>query len=362
MQVAIAIALVSILVAAASPVGQAKAGGQHVCGCPTCGECGSGCFTISYQIDIYNDEAAAVVNGSTYTNGEITAEFPYEGQLCVSTKYTLSATDVASGYSFKEWYVTNGVVSSPDSKSTTFTTGSGFEPNQVIVLILAITNLNSVGGYIVSGKAIDEVSGTFTIPSNYNQIDTGAGNFLGTWVGIGGVNGFDFWQAGVGVEIGLHTFSLYAWYESYPEPQIVIPLNVEPGTITVTVGNDQAGGWAIWNGSTAGDTYSVSGISNSADRSTAEWVVEAPCGSTDCSSDLGPLPTVSPAIKFTNANYVDKGVSYAYSFSAPVAFIQLEDIYLHYAVGFCENQYYTPTDIANGAFTEKYSTSPTYCV
>jgi hypothetical protein len=107
------------------------------------------------------------------------------------------------------------------------------------------------------------------------------------WVGIDGYSSSTVEQTGTLAECshGVATYS--AWYEFYPSPMYTISsVNVKPGDV-ITANVQYTGGStfvATITDTTTGKSSSNSAVVTSAQRSSAEWIAEAP------SSGFGVLP------------------------------------------------------------------------
>src|SRR5215468_9502484 len=132
-------------------------------------------------------------------------------------------------------------------------------------------------GYAVTGSkgSVRDVSGSWVVPSVTCDSGTEYSSF---WVGIDGFNSSTVEQIGTDADCRTGSPAYYAWFEFYPHPMFTINrLSVNPGDhmsahvqyaqrqFTVTITND-----------TTGQSFSTSTRVNSAQRSSAEWVAEAP--------------------------------------------------------------------------------------
>jgi Peptidase A4 family len=132
-------------------------------------------------------------------------------------------------------------------------------------------------GYAVTGAkgSVQDVWGSWTVPSV--KCDSGT-EYSSFWVGIDGFNSSTVEQIGTDADCHSGSPAYYAWFEFYPHPMFTINnLSVNPGDhmsarvqyaqrqFTVTITND-----------TTGQSFGTSTRVNSAQRSSAEWVAEAP--------------------------------------------------------------------------------------
>jgi hypothetical protein len=146
-----------------------------------------------------------------------------------------------------------------------------------------VTNTNSTmwSGYVVGGAtgSVSDVKGSWTVPTaKCNLFTVSKSSF---WVGIDGAT-----SPGTVEQIGTHSNcnsfepSYDAWYEFYPNGQIVIPnfqifagdevsaeVSYDSGTELFTVSITDE---------TTGHSFSISQGVPSAPRSTAEWIAEDP--------------------------------------------------------------------------------------
>lgn len=143
------------------------------------------------------------------------------------------------------------------------------------------------GGYAVTGAAgsVSYVAGSWTVTAV--SCPKRGSSYAAFWVGIDGYSSSTVEQTGTLAQCsnGVATYS--AWYEFYPNPMYTISaLTVSPGN-TITANVQFTGGSKfvatitdVTTGKTSSNTASVA----SAQRSSAEWIAEAP------SSNAGVLP------------------------------------------------------------------------
>jgi len=132
-------------------------------------------------------------------------------------------------------------------------------------------------GYAVTGAkgSLQDVSGSWTVPSLTCDSGTEYSSF---WVGIDGFNSNTVEQIGIDADCHNGSPAYFAWFEFYPHPFVTINnFTVQPGdVITAQVRyNTQARQFtvSIHNGS---ESFSASTKVNGAQRSSAEWITEAP--------------------------------------------------------------------------------------
>jgi hypothetical protein len=141
-------------------------------------------------------------------------------------------------------------------------------------------------GYAVTGTDFTSAKGSWTVPT---ATCTSSGDlYAAFWVGIDGYTSDSVEQTGTDSDCDGKNPSYYAWYEFYPEPSFEIT------GMTVTPG-DHMEASVTYNGSeftikienaTTGKAYTKSAKVSSAQRSSAEWITEAPC----CTGSGGILP------------------------------------------------------------------------
>lgn len=141
-------------------------------------------------------------------------------------------------------------------------------------------------GYAVTGASFTSAKGSWTVPTvNCSKTPNTYSSF---WVGIDGWNSTTVEQTGTDSDCDGSSPSYYAWYEFYPAGSILI------STVPVSPGNKMSA-QVVYSGSeftititneTTGHSYSKSSTVSGAERSSAEWIAEAPC----CTRRGGILP------------------------------------------------------------------------
>jgi hypothetical protein len=159
-------------------------------------------------------------------------------------------------------------------------------------------------GYAESG-AFTDVQGTWVQPTVTCPVKRH--QFSSFWVGLDGLNDGTVEQLGTDSDCrGKNRPSYYAWYEMYPGPSAVLPTGH-----AVTPGDTMQAEVSFTKGATKPFTLSITDMgkwtfsiseatSGSPQRSSAEWIAEAPsrCGITCTVLPLADFNTVS----FTNAS------------------------------------------------------------
>lgn len=142
-------------------------------------------------------------------------------------------------------------------------------------------------GYAVTGSSFTSASGSWVVPKTTCTNVKGVG-YAALWVGIDGYSSSTVEQTGTLAEcIGSETI-YYAWYEFYPAGLTEITsVPVSPGnkiSASVTYANGEFT-TVITNVST-GKSYTKTSAVSGAQRTSAEWIAEAPC----CTVRGGILP------------------------------------------------------------------------
>jgi hypothetical protein len=132
-------------------------------------------------------------------------------------------------------------------------------------------------GYAVTGAkgSVQDVSGSWTVPAVTCNSGTEYSSF---WVGIDGFNSNTVEQIGIDADCHNGSPAYYAWFEFYPHPFFTINnFTVQPGdVITAQVHYDRSTRQftvSLHNGT---QSFSTSTKVNGAQRSSAEWITEAP--------------------------------------------------------------------------------------
>jgi hypothetical protein len=150
------------------------------------------------------------------------------------------------------------------------------------------------------------VAGTWQVPS-VSAASSGRG-YVATWVGIDGWSSPTVEQIGTESDVsGGGQGTYYAWYEMYPGPSVTLNLTIKPGdTISAQVSYTAASRQFTLQISdvTQNHSVSVTKAGANAQRSSAEWIVEAP------SSGVGPLPLANFGSQtFTSARATISGTT-----------------------------------------------------
>ncbi|HXZ98545.1 MAG TPA: G1 family glutamic endopeptidase [Candidatus Acidoferrum sp.] len=142
-------------------------------------------------------------------------------------------------------------------------------------------------GYAVNGSAgsVSDVRGSWKVPAIAGSCPK-ASEYSSFWVGIDGFSSNTVEQIGTDSDCQNGRAAYYAWYEFYPSPSYTISsFTVKPGdTISAEVNYSNSKFTVSIVDVTTGKSYSTSATVKSAQKSSAEWIAEAP------SSSRGVLP------------------------------------------------------------------------
>ena len=156
--------------------------------------------------------------------------------------------------------------------------------------------------------SVTAVSGTWTQPTATASGNTTA--YCSVWVGIDGYSSNSVEQIGTDSDIVNGKATYYAWYEMYPADAVnITSMTISAGnSITASVQYLTSGAHSgqfeltITDTSRTGDSFTIYETDAQAQRSSAEWVVEAP------SSGYGVLPLANfGSVTITNASATING-------------------------------------------------------
>ncbi len=159
------------------------------------------------------------------------------------------------------------------------------------------TSTNWAGYAVTAGNgSVTGVSATFNVPTV-----SGTGTaYSSDWVGIDGYNSGTVEQTGIEADVVNGVAQYSAWYEMYPAYPTTVGLKIHPGdaitasvtasgsqfTLTLTDANDPTGA----------NSFTITQNGAGAQKSSAEWITEAP------SSSRGVLPLANfTPVTFNNA-------------------------------------------------------------
>lgn len=142
-------------------------------------------------------------------------------------------------------------------------------------------------GYAVTGTGFTSASGSWIVPTTTCQNVSGVG-YAALWVGIDGYNSDTVEQTGTLAECIGRTTIYYAWYEFYPAGLTEITsVPVKPGDVISASVTYASGEFTTTiKDVTTGKSYSKTSAVSGAERTSAEWIAEAPC----CTLRGGILP------------------------------------------------------------------------
>lgn len=135
-------------------------------------------------------------------------------------------------------------------------------------------------GYAVTGSAVTDVKGSWTVPAIQGSCPP-TNQYSSFWVGIDGFSSSTVEQTGTDSDCQNGSPTYYAWYEFYPHPSFIINgLAVHPGDHIAAEVTYSGGKFvATIRDLATGQTFSTSERVRSAQRSSAEWIAEAPSSS-----------------------------------------------------------------------------------
>jgi len=142
-------------------------------------------------------------------------------------------------------------------------------------------------GYAVTGAsgAFTYAAGSWVIPA-VTCSDSLRSHYSSFWVGLDGYNSSTVEQTGTDSDCDRDKPHYYAWYEFFPAGSVQInTISVSPGDVISAWVSYANGEFTVWiENVTTAQTFSISSTVSSAERSSAEWIAEAP------SSVTGVLP------------------------------------------------------------------------
>ena len=137
-------------------------------------------------------------------------------------------------------------------------------------------------GYAVTGSAgsVTDAKGSWKVPTIVGTCPS-TNEYSSFWVGIDGFNSGTVEQTGTDSDCQNGVPTYYAWYEFYPHPSFLINgITVHPGD---TMSAEASFGGTRFSVTitdvTTGQSFSKSARVASAQRSSAEWIAEAPSSS-----------------------------------------------------------------------------------
>jgi hypothetical protein len=134
-------------------------------------------------------------------------------------------------------------------------------------------------GYADTGSGFSNVTASWTEPTGVSSGRTTS--LAAFWVGIDGYSSSTVEQDGTLIESYEGTLYYYDWWEIYPENDVQVVANVSPGdhiTSTVTRSGDSYT-LSVTDSTHTADSFSTTQTYSGAADSSAEWIAEAPSGS-----------------------------------------------------------------------------------
>jgi hypothetical protein len=147
--------------------------------------------------------------------------------------------------------------------------------------IKGLTQVESTNwsGYADTGSSFSKVSASWTEPTGVSSGRTTS--LAAFWVGIDGYSSDSVEQDGTLIESYEGTVYYYDWWEIYPVNDVQVVADVSPGdhiTSTVTRSGDSYT-LSVTDSTHSADSFSTTQTYSGAADSSAEWIAEAPSGS-----------------------------------------------------------------------------------
>jgi hypothetical protein len=135
------------------------------------------------------------------------------------------------------------------------------------------TNWSGYSSYR-TGTTFTDVKGTWVQPSA--SCPNNKKKYSSFWVGIDGYTSSTVEQTGTESDC-VGRASYYAWYEFYPNPSVRISMTISPGnTISAEVSASGSSFTVKLTNVTTGSSFTKTQTVSSAQKTSAEWVAEAP--------------------------------------------------------------------------------------
>ncbi len=160
-------------------------------------------------------------------------------------------------------------------------------------------------GYADTGSSFSKVTASWTEPTGVSS-GRRTTSLAAFWVGIDGYSSSTVEQDGTLIESYEGTVYYYDWWEIYPENDVQVVDNVSPGdhiTSTVTRSGDSYT-LSVTDSTHTADSFSTTQTYAGAADSSAEWIAEAPSGS----SGVEPL-TDFGSVSFSGASTTEGSTS-----------------------------------------------------
>ena len=180
------------------------------------------------------------------------------------------------------------------------------------------TTSSNWSGYAVLGSAFTSASATWIVPT-VNCTGVTQDQYASSWVGLDGYNSNSVEQIGTDSDCVGSSPNYYAWFEFYPAPSYLAPLPVTGGDLITAsvVYNPSNGQFTLTITDNASGTFTKSSTVSNAQRSSAEWILEAPCCthggmlplSNFGTANFGPSFTLEGSNEATDANITNGSIS-----------------------------------------------------
>jgi hypothetical protein len=140
------------------------------------------------------------------------------------------------------------------------------------------TSSHNWAGYAVIADpgSVSDVKGSWVVPAVSSP--TGSDGFSAFWVGIDGFGSRTVEQIGTESDYLSGSPQYYAWFEMYPDYPHIVQISVSPGD-QISAEVKYAGGGVFTlsiSDLTTGQSFQINTVASGADRSSAEWIAEAP--------------------------------------------------------------------------------------
>src|SRR3989454_8549240 len=137
-------------------------------------------------------------------------------------------------------------------------------------------------GYAVTGASgsVSIAKGSWVVPAIQGSCTVTA-QYSSFWVGIDGFNSGTVEQTGTDSDCQNGASTYYAWFEFYPHPSFLINgMTITPGDHMTAQASFSGRSFTVTiTDTTTGASFSTSARVTSAQRSSAEWIAEAPSSS-----------------------------------------------------------------------------------
>jgi hypothetical protein len=156
-------------------------------------------------------------------------------------------------------------------------------------------------GYAVVGESLENVEGSWIVP----EVECPSmGDYTSAfWVGMDGFTSDTVEQIGTGTDCFMGMPIYYAWYEFYPKNSVMIDMGIAPGDVMHASVRFEDGYFILTlTDVTTNESFSVTEEAD-AERSSAEWIAEAPLVQNGRIMNLAPFGTV----EFFNASATVNG-------------------------------------------------------